>query len=42
MKNKYEAAISRYFATEKWIQVTYLKYLWLKINGYYVRKNKMQ
>jgi hypothetical protein len=36
---KYQAAISRYFATERWKNVLMLKYYWLKLNGYAVRKN---
>ena len=38
-KTKYEAAWGKYNRTEKWVKVSYLKYLWLKLNGYAVRKN---
>ena len=37
-KIKYKAAWGKYYWTEKWVEVSYLKYLWLKLNGYAVRK----
>jgi len=36
---KYQAAKGRYIATEIWKNITFLKYFWLKSNGYAVRKN---
>ena len=42
---KYEAAKGDYWQNYigdvgEWVKVSYLKYLWLKINGYKVRKNE--
>lgn len=36
---KYQAAIGKYFATERWKNVGCLKYFLLKISGYAVRQN---